>query len=281
MTAPRLRRRYDALNGALVAAAIALPAIRRTVFRRTGTPEGSTAAHLVDTALLGTWLATYFAALDAMERRHPLRRDWSANPDQLPAEAAYLLVLSPIEGLVVDRIASRLVPGPGRRAVRGLPLPVRVALGVIVTEFGHYVHHRAAHAYAPLWRFHRVHHGEPRLTWRNATTFHPCDMVPLMLCQELPLKLLGLDAEATLGLRALKGGHGQLQHSNIDAERRGWGAVFSTNVQHRHHHARRTDPDPRRPNYGAVLSLWDRVFATFDASDGTPANVGPAPRQGR
>jgi sterol desaturase/sphingolipid hydroxylase (fatty acid hydroxylase superfamily) len=262
---------------AAVCAASTIPSLSRYLTDRLGLrPKHA------DTLVLGGFLAAAFAWLERLERRSPDVEAWS-QPDRTPVEeAVHLLVLAPLEGMVVER-AAEAIGARVRRSVRGLPRwpsgaprPVRLILAVAITELGHYVHHRASHEFPLLWRFHRTHHAVRRLSWRNATIFHPVDLLGLMACQELPVRLLGIDRDTTLSLRILKGIHGQLQHSNLcgtDNEGAdGWiGRWLSTTNQHRWHHARldRLDPlaMPTWPghavNYGAISSVWDRVFGTY------------------
>ena len=267
-------------------ASATLPSLAPLLGRRLRLPP-----KLVDTLLLGSALAAAYAGLEVLERRRPEVAAWS-EPDRTTAEEGlHLLVLAPLQGMAMEQLATAIAQGARRRHPRlpnwptELPRAARLALAVMITELGHYAHHRAAHAVPLLWRFHRTHHEVRRLSWRNATRFHPGDLMPLMLCQELPIRLLGIDRDTTLSLRLLKGVHGQLQHSNLRgtdaAGNDGWlGAWFSTTNQHRWHHARRlTEPDApgQSLNFGAISSIWDRVFGTF-SNEVYPTGhaVGPA-----
>jgi sterol desaturase/sphingolipid hydroxylase (fatty acid hydroxylase superfamily) len=55
--------------------------------------------------------------------------------------------------------------------------------------------------------------------------------------------------------------YGQLQHCNLDLRSGVLDHVFSTPDLHRWHHS--TVYEEGDTNYGAVTSVWDKVFGTF------------------
>lgn len=268
---------YVALTLGAATLGIALPTAARRLARRLGSilPQRQ-AERLSDTILLGASLATMYAVIEWGERTYPHRADWNTPDRSTAEEAAYLLAISPLEGFAVEAVCTKIADAAWRSLGRQrpqwngtVPLPIRVAAAITVTEAGHYAHHRLAHEWSPLWRYHAKHHELVRLSWRNATIFHPLDMLPLMVSQELPVRILGIDADTTLAMRTLKGVHGQLQHANVGWTSRKLGVLFSTNEQHRWHHARSTGG---RVNYGAILSIFDRIFGSLhDTTETLPA----------
>ncbi len=112
-----------------------------------------------------------------------------------------------------------------------------------------------------------MHHSERRLYWMNGTRFHPLDEVPLVALQGASLFALGVDDEAMVVHNVFKVIHGLLQHANVAGRCGPLNHLFSTAEQHRFHHA--VGRGDRAVNYGAVLSVWDRVFGTQRLPDGS------------
>jgi sterol desaturase/sphingolipid hydroxylase (fatty acid hydroxylase superfamily) len=169
-------------------------------------------------------------------------------------------------GQAVAAGVTAAVPAPARRRLRRLwpgraPLPVKLFLALGLMEFGHYWHHRASHEWGPMWRFHAVHHSAPRLYWANATWFHPVDLGLLSAMEQIPLHLLGVDAETRMAAAAFSSLYGQYQHTTADVDGEPANLVFSTPDQHRWHHS--TVVAEGNTNYGARLSVWDRLFGTY------------------
>ncbi|MDX2165947.1 MAG: sterol desaturase family protein [Deltaproteobacteria bacterium] len=215
-------------------------------------------------------LGVLYALIAAAERWLPYRREWNVGQDDARTDVGHLLV----NGLLTSRVASLLVYGIGIGGAAWLsirlgvqlwpnhwPLALQLVLALAVAELGHYWFHRLTHERPLLWRIHAAHHSAPRLYWLNATRFHPFDLFGLIVCQTLPLILLGAGAPVMVAYGLFSGAYGQLQHGNIAVRTGALRYVFSTPELHRWHHS----PDPREgnTNYGAVLSCWDVLFGTF------------------
>lgn len=212
--------------------------------------------------------------LAVAERAAPFREDWNEPDGELRVDLGYLLVVLPATALVsrgvVEVVAGRLPgydPAHGRRWWPDKqPLVVRVFLALLISELVHYWHHRLSHEHEALWLTHAAHHSERRLWWASATRLHPADEVPLMVLQVAALSACGVDRDAMLVHNTMKSFMGLLEHSNVAGSSGRLNVVFGTAEQHRAHHARA--PGGGTVNYGSVLSVWDRVFGTFDARTG-------------
>ncbi len=102
-----------------------------------------------------------WGSIAVLERVAPFDPEWNRADDEARTDLAYFgLLLLPTAG--VSRLSASLVGGPLGRALRrgagrpawpaGWPLPARVGLALLVSELGHYAHHRVAHHVRPLWR---------------------------------------------------------------------------------------------------------------------------------
>lgn len=140
------------------------------------------------------------------------------------------------------------------------PLPAQLGLALVVAEFLQYWLHRGLHAWRPLWRVHAVHHSAPRLYWLNNTRTHPIEALLSGAATMAPLIALGAGPQVLALYAAFAGTFALLQHANVDVRLGPLNWIFSAAEVHRWHHSRRVAEADA--NYGAVLLVWDLVFAT-------------------
>lgn len=177
-------------------------------------------------------------------------------------------------GLVIQgMIAAALVwLVPYRRGMIDIPFLPAFLISFVAVDYAYYWNHRLLHG--ALWRWHAVHHTASRLdvvvTSRN-TLWTPLLIVYLwagaaavLLLRDPSGFLLGLSLTAVLDL---------WRHSPLippPALRRALSWIVVTPHEHAWHHSRsRTDV-----NFGANLTLWDRLHGTFEASDALPSQLG-------
>ena len=134
--------------------------------------------------------------------------------------------------------------------------------------------HRANHAIPFLWRFHEVHHLDTELDSTTGVRFHFGEVVLSALVRSLFVILLDIPLASVLVAEIMLQLASLLQHANLrlpNVWERRLGYVLVTPRWHEfHHRARRQDTDS---NYGNLLSLWDRLFASANPQH-TPASVG-------
>jgi sterol desaturase/sphingolipid hydroxylase (fatty acid hydroxylase superfamily) len=140
----------------------------------------------------------------------------------------------------------------------------KLLLGFLLLDLFAYVQHRLMHALPVLWRLHQVHHSDPSMTASTHFRQHP---LALLLGAALSLGLvflMGIHGVAWIlhGLAALAlplWQHAALKPAPLLDRWLGW--LLVTPTQHRTHH--RPDRMLHDSNYGAVLSIWDRVFGSL------------------
>lgn len=144
-----------------------------------------------------------------------------------------------------------------------------------------YLLHRLMHKIPFLWHFHQVHHSAEVLTPLTVYRVHPVESFLygmrgalatglitgvfwyLFHGQASQAELLGVNAIG-ITLNALGA---NLRHSHVWLSYGSFEAFFISPAQHQMHHG--IDPDKAQVNYGAFLSLWDKLgnslsFATND-----------------
>jgi sterol desaturase/sphingolipid hydroxylase (fatty acid hydroxylase superfamily) len=143
---------------------------------------------------------------------------------------------------------------------RGLSL----LAGFLFLDLMRYAVHRCEHAVPLFWRFHALHHSDPDVDVTTSVRHHPFEYVlasvPFWLAAivfDMPAVVLASYGLAVFASEAL-------QHGNISlpvwVERCLQPVLVTTNM-HRIHHS--VAFDRASANYGAVLSVWDRLFGSY------------------
>ena len=258
------------LYGGAAAAALVAPRLSRRVGRRV-------APGVADTVVLSGLAVTGWAVIAAAERIRPFREDWNRSRGDVMTDALDFVVVGSfsqgLAHLVTAPLQSAVAEKRGTGPLARLPLPARVAVMTVAFDFGHTTIHRMLHEKGALWRFHAPHHSPLRLYWGNASRFHPIDSVVDLIQEAFVLSALRADREALLAYRVFRGLYGQIQHCNVDLDSGPLNAVLATPERHRWHHS--SNPGEGNSNYGATVSVWDRVLGTdalpdrpFDAAIG-------------
>ncbi|MGE0595632.1 MAG: sterol desaturase family protein [Hyphomonadaceae bacterium] len=163
------------------------------------------------------------------------------------------------------------------------PLWAWLLIDLALLDLWTYAWHRANHEWRPLWRFHRVHHLDRFLDASSALRFHPGEVLisalaraPLIVAAEIPIASL-LVFDALLLAAAL------FHHSNVRLPaslERALRVIIVTPSHHWvHHHTVRADTNA---NYASLLTVWDRLFASWSPHARTPdmpIGAGDAPDQ--
>lgn len=137
-------------------------------------------------------------------------------------------------------------------------------LTILCMDFVIYAWHRLNHTLPLLWRVHRVHHSDLNMDVSTALRFHLGEMLPFGFVKVGLIYFLGADLAGVFLFESLVAGGAQLQHSSLALperfERVFW-TLFVPPSMHRIHHSVKIAE--RNANYGAILSLWDRLLGTL------------------
>lgn len=166
---------------------------------------------------------------------------------------------------VADLAASH---GWGLLSAMDLPPPFALVAGLLARSLVSYAVHVAMHKVPFLWRLHRVHHLDPHLDVSTTARMHPVEALASAPLTMMGVLILGPSPTAVLIYEILDAALVVFSHANIRLplwlDRR-LSLVFVTPDLHRvHHSAHQPETDS---NYGATLSIWDRMFGTFRRLD--------------
>ena len=161
---------------------------------------------------------------------------------------------------------------PHIEALSGIKMPswpitnvaLSLVLGFLLLDLMGYVLHRCEHAVPLLWRFHALHHSDPDVDVTTAVRHHPIEYLFDSVVYLFALVVLDLPAIVVLGHGLATFATAAFQHGNIRLPERleRWlQPVLVTVDMHRIHHS--VVVEQGNSNYGAVFSIWDRLFGTY------------------
>ena len=152
-------------------------------------------------------------------------------------------------------------------SAKGLFNPIQNPLGkailsFLVLDLLLYFWHQASHRFDCLWMFHKVHHNDPYLNVTTAFRIHLLELLAITALKAAYIILLGIDQVMLLTNEAIITFFVMFHHTNISVRSEQLlGRVIIVPSLHRVHHSTQRNEHDR--NYGAVLSLWDRLFGTL------------------
>jgi sterol desaturase/sphingolipid hydroxylase (fatty acid hydroxylase superfamily) len=137
-------------------------------------------------------------------------------------------------------------------------------VGFLVLDLLAYILHRTLHEVPCLWRLHTLHHSDRDIDTTTSVRHHPIEALLMNGCFWFVAVVLGIPSivVATYGLSAFV--LAVATHANVkwpvwieDTLR----PVIITPDLHSIHHS--IDVVESNTNFGAVFSVWDRLFGTF------------------
>ncbi|HZI00760.1 MAG TPA: sterol desaturase family protein [Flavisolibacter sp.] len=147
-----------------------------------------------------------------------------------------------------------------------ISLGLQIIITIALLDLWMYVWHRLNHTIPFLWRWHLFHHRDQKMNTTTAVRFH---IVELLLsvpgkavifcvfgCSFLPVIIYEIGFFSSI----------VFHHSNIRIAHRTdriYSILFASPIMHRIHHSKRREET--HSNYGAVFSVWDRLFRSWKA----------------
>ncbi len=143
---------------------------------------------------------------------------------------------------------------------------LKLVLAFISIDVALYAWHYLSHRYDTLWLLHRVHHNDPNVNVSTAFRLHFVEILLTNLLKALVIVGMGIDKKMVLVIETLVTFSIMFHHTNISFwGERIIGRVLIVPFLHRLHHS--TERAEHDTNYGAVLSVWDRLFQTIKEAE--------------
>jgi sterol desaturase/sphingolipid hydroxylase (fatty acid hydroxylase superfamily) len=222
----------------------------------------------------GLAMATLFGVM-LLEQLLPRYADRGIRSDpQLRYDIGFFLGVGLVEALSYGVL---LLPvlwlGPKLTALLGTSVwpthwawPAQALLAFLAVDLLDYFVHRASHRVPWLWSMHVHHHDTERLHVFKGVRNHPFAPLVRIVGAYLPLVLLGAPPVLLFWFQTFIVSIGSVAHANLDMRFPAWShLILVTPPVHRVHHARAQALADR--NFGALTTLWDRIFGTFEAPD--------------
>jgi len=147
----------------------------------------------------------------------------------------------------------------------------RAILSFLLLDLLLYVWHKTSHRFDLFWMIHKVHHNDPWLNVSTAFRIHILELFIITALKAAYIVILGLDKATVLINEAIITFFVMFHHTNISFKGEILlGRVLIVPYLHRSHHS--IERNEHDHNYGAVLSLWDRLFGTLAESE--PVKIG-------
>ena len=213
-------------------------------------------------------VGTVLLALIVWQRVRP-RRGERSPPHRNLRNVALVLVSAAVVRLLVPLAPVAFavyVAGRGWGVLHSINAPplIEALCALVVLDFAIYWQHRAFHHLPLLWRMHRVHHSDTTFDVTLGLRFHPAEILLSTLYKLALVAAFGFSAATVLVYEILLAAFALFTHADIALAPRveAWlRRVFVTPDWHRVHHS--VHPDETDSNFGNILSVWDRLFATY------------------
>ena len=156
--------------------------------------------------------------------------------------------------------------------LHGISDPVlKTVLSFLTLDLTLYLWHRINHTYDCLWMFHKVHHSDPTMNVSTAFRLHFVEVLLTAMVKAIFIMAMGVESAVVLANEAVITLMVMLHHANTRLPGENWLAkLVIVPCLHRVHHS--TLRNEHDNNYGAVFSLWDRLFGSFAEKE--PAKIG-------
>ena len=153
-------------------------------------------------------------------------------------------------------------------AAAGLPVWAHALGAVLLLDAWMYVWHRINHVVPFLWRFHRVHHHDPKMDVTTASRFHTGEIAISSTLRIGIILLFGIYLWELVLYETVMFAVVQFHHANVRLPfwlDRALRTVIVTPNMHRVHHSRH-QPETDS-NYSSLFSFWDRIGRSFRLRD--------------
>jgi sterol desaturase/sphingolipid hydroxylase (fatty acid hydroxylase superfamily) len=138
----------------------------------------------------------------------------------------------------------------------------QLLMSFLLFDLSLYAWHVASHHFDFLWQFHRVHHSDRIINVSTAFRLHLLDIIVMTLVKAAYIVVFGFDKQVVLVNEIANTIFLMFHHSNLKFKGEHLlGFLIIVPQLHRSHHS--TERHEHDNNYGAILSIWDRLFGTL------------------
>ena len=143
-----------------------------------------------------------------------------------------------------------------------------IIIGALALDFSSWLVHLVMHKIKPLWRFHLIHHTDNTVDVTTGLRHHPGDSILRGIFFLILIFVSGAPMYSVMFYQTLLVLVTAFTHANISLPKPVDKIIsyilVSPNMHKVHHHWKQPYTDS---NYGAVFSIWDRLFGTYKTLD--------------
>jgi sterol desaturase/sphingolipid hydroxylase (fatty acid hydroxylase superfamily) len=143
-----------------------------------------------------------------------------------------------------------------------------VISALMLDFFGGWLCHIIEHKVPLFWRMHIIHHSDNNVDVTTGLRHHPLESIWRGLFFIIAIVICGAPIYAVMIYQTLITVFTGVTHANISLPKKVDSVMsyilVSPNMHKVHHHWKQPFTDS---NYGAVFSIWDRMFGTFEKLD--------------
>ncbi len=153
---------------------------------------------------------------------------------------------------------------PNLISLASLPGWLGLALFIVIFDLFHYGFHYLNHRWRWLWRVHQVHHSDLEVDVTTSYRHHPLALLYALLPRLLIVVVLAPPLTYLLVYELVRVVFDPFSHADMALparlERMLRYVVITPDMHRIHHSALKPETDS---NFGAFLSVWDRLFGTY------------------
>ena len=145
-----------------------------------------------------------------------------------------------------------------------LPSFLSYVLCFLFIDFIYYALHRLSHQIPILWRLHKVHHSDDRVTASTGLVHHPLEALFIGVAAFSIYVIVNMPAGVILFYGAINSLHVAFVHSNMRPPfwlDQGLSKIIYTPSLHKIHHSIRKEEG--NSNFGMIFVFWDQVLASW------------------
>ncbi len=207
-----------------------------------------------------------FGLLVVLERIGALQRGRVQVSGRWTANIGLLIIVGIVGALAVPVTTHSFAYGAehGLLAGKDMPVLLQVVVTVLLMDMCRYWEHRLFHSVPALWRLHLVHHSDTQLDVTTTERHHPLEavlttMVMWAVVVSFGLPAVGVGVYVLIATVVAFSSHANLRLPESCDRVLRW--VIVTPAVHAVHHS--SLKAETNANYGAVFSIWDRIFGSF------------------
>jgi len=189
---------------------------------------------------------------------------WYSNISIVFLNTFILRLIFPV--LVVGFAAIAQQKGWGILNMVGLPGIVEFIIAIVLLDLIIYAQHAAFHRYRFLWIFHKMHHADLDLDVTSGSRFHTLEIIISIFIKYAAVFLIGPSPATVVVFEIILNGMAMFNHGNLhiptSLDRFLRYMIVTPDFHGVHHSVIRAETNS---NYGFNLSIWDRIFKTYNA----------------